>query len=42
VTVTKSASDFLMVVAMYDKSDRTTSSDVGDFWSATSMTRSAA
>jgi multidrug efflux pump len=31
VTVTKSASDFLMVIAMYDKSDRTTSSDVGDF-----------
>ncbi|EGD58001.1 multidrug efflux protein, RND family [Novosphingobium nitrogenifigens DSM 19370] len=31
LTVTKSNSDFLMIVGMYDKSDRTTSSDVADY-----------
>jgi multidrug efflux pump len=31
LTVTKSNSDFLMIVGMYDKSDRTASSDVADY-----------
>ena len=31
VTVTKSNTDFLMVVALYDESDRTTSADVSDY-----------
>ncbi|MDE1914575.1 MAG: efflux RND transporter permease subunit [Sphingomonadales bacterium] len=31
VTVTKSAADFLIVVALYDKTDRSTSGDIGDY-----------
>ncbi|MFT4255081.1 MAG: efflux RND transporter permease subunit, partial [Caulobacter sp.] len=31
VTVTKSNSDFLMIVALYDKSDKSTASDVSDY-----------
>jgi multidrug efflux pump len=31
VTVQKSNSDFLMIVALYDKNDRATSADVGDY-----------
>lgn len=31
VTVTKSAADFLIVVALYDKTDRDTSADIGDY-----------
>jgi multidrug efflux pump len=31
VTVTKAAADFLMVVALYDESNRADSSDIGDY-----------